>query len=47
MICAAFAATVVVLGIMWANNTRYDGASSRPVAEQQQPSAAAPIGQRS
>jgi len=35
MICAALAATVIVLGIMWVNNTRYDGASSRPVAEQQ------------
>jgi hypothetical protein len=36
MICAALAATVIVLGIMWVNNTRYDGASGRPVAEQQQ-----------
>jgi hypothetical protein len=36
MVCAALAATVVVLGIMWANNTRYDGASPRPVAEQPQ-----------
>jgi hypothetical protein len=36
MICAALAATVIVLGIMWVNNTRYDGASSRPVAEQPQ-----------
>ena len=35
MICAALAATVVVLGIMWMNNTRYDGSSPRPVAEQQ------------
>jgi len=35
MICAALAATVIVLGIMWVNNTRYDGASPRPVAEQQ------------
>jgi len=26
---------VIVLGIMWVNNTRYDGASPRPVAEQQ------------
>jgi hypothetical protein len=34
MICAAMAATVIVLGIMWANNTRYDGTSGRPVAEQ-------------
>jgi hypothetical protein len=37
MVCAALAATVVVLGIMWMNNTRYDGSSPRPVAEQQQP----------
>jgi hypothetical protein len=36
MICAALAATVIVLGIMWVNNTRYDGAGPRPVAEQQQ-----------
>ena len=36
MICAALAATAVVLGIMWVNNTRYDGASGRPVAEKQQ-----------
>jgi hypothetical protein len=35
MICAALAATVVVLGIMWVNNSRYDGASDRPIAEQQ------------
>ena len=37
MICAAMAATVIVLGIMWVNNTRYDGASDRPVAEQPAP----------
>lgn len=37
MVCAALAATAIVLGIMWINNTRYDGASPRPVAEQQQP----------
>ena len=36
MICAAMAATVIVLGIMSVNNTRYDGASGRPVAEQPQ-----------
>ena len=35
MVAAALAATVIVLGIMWMNNTRYDGASPRPVAEQQ------------
>ena len=34
MICAALAATVLVLGIMWVNNTRYDGTSGQPVAEQ-------------
>jgi hypothetical protein len=34
MVAAALAATVIVLGIMWINNTRYDGAGSRPVAEQ-------------
>jgi hypothetical protein len=37
MICAALAATVIVLGIMWVNNTRYDGTSGTPVAERQQP----------
>jgi hypothetical protein len=37
MICAALAATVIVMGIMWMNNTRYDGASPTPVAEQPQP----------
>jgi hypothetical protein len=37
MICAAMAATVIVLGIMWVNNTRYDGASDRPVAERPAP----------
>jgi hypothetical protein len=35
MICAALAATAMVLGIMWIDNTRYDGAGPRPVAEQQ------------
>jgi hypothetical protein len=34
MICVALAATAVVLGVMWVNNTRYDGAGPRPVAEQ-------------
>jgi hypothetical protein len=34
MICAALAASVIVLGIMWVNNTRYDGTSGQPVAEQ-------------
>ena len=28
MVAAALAATVIVLGIMWMNNTRYDGARS-------------------
>jgi hypothetical protein len=37
MVAAALAATVIVLGIMWMNNTRYDGGSPGPVAEQQQP----------
>lgn len=37
MICAALAATVIVLGIMWGNNTRYDGTSGQPVAERQPP----------
>ncbi len=37
MICAALAATAMVLGIMWMNNPRYDGAGPRPVAEQQRP----------
>ena len=36
MTLAALAAIVIVLGIMWVNNTRYDGASGKPVAEQQQ-----------
>jgi hypothetical protein len=36
MIAATLVATVLVLGMMWMNNLRYDGASSRPVAEQQQ-----------
>jgi hypothetical protein len=35
MVCAALAATAIILGIMWMNNTRYDGAGPRPVAEQQ------------
>jgi hypothetical protein len=36
MVATALAATALVLGIMWMNNTRYDGASPRPVAEQRQ-----------
>lgn len=36
MVAAALSATAIILGIMWISNTRYDGASSRPVAEQQQ-----------
>jgi hypothetical protein len=35
MVCAALAATAIILGIMWMNNTRYDGAGPRPVAERQ------------
>jgi hypothetical protein len=27
---------VIVLGIMWVNNTRYDGTSGTPIAEKQQ-----------
>jgi hypothetical protein len=47
MICAALAATVIVLGIMWVNNTRYDGVSDRPVAEQSAPAASvSPTGTR-
>lgn len=36
MVATALAATVLVLGMMWMNNTRYDGASPRPVAEHRQ-----------
>jgi hypothetical protein len=36
MIAAALSATAIVLGIMWMSNTRYDGTSPRPVAEQRQ-----------
>jgi hypothetical protein len=35
MICAALAATVIVLGIMWVNNGPNSGATGRSVAEQQ------------
>jgi hypothetical protein len=35
MVAAALAATTLVLGMMWMNNPRYDGASPRPVAERQ------------
>lgn len=35
MVAAALAATALVLGMMWMNNPRYDGASPRPVAERQ------------
>jgi len=34
MICAALAATVIVLGIMWMNNGRFAGTGGQPVAEQ-------------
>ncbi len=37
MIAAALAATTLVLGIMWMNGLRYDGATPRTVAEQQSP----------
>jgi hypothetical protein len=36
MICAALAATAMVLGIMWVNTNRHDGASHDAVAEQTQ-----------
>jgi len=36
MICAALAATVIVLGIMWIDNTRPYAAGSSVVAEQPQ-----------
>jgi len=36
MVAVALSATAIILGIMWVNNTRYEGASSRPVAEQHQ-----------
>jgi hypothetical protein len=36
MVAVALAATALVLGIMWMNNSRYDGTSPRPVAEQRQ-----------
>jgi hypothetical protein len=34
MICAALAATVIVLGILWMNNARSGGTGGQPVAEQ-------------
>lgn len=34
VICASLAATVIVLGVMWANNGR-DMGGGQPVAEQQ------------
>jgi hypothetical protein len=36
MVAAALSAAAIVLGIMWMNNTRYDGTSPHPVAEQRQ-----------
>ena len=36
MVAVALAATALVLGIMWMNNSRHDGTSPRPVAEQRQ-----------
>jgi hypothetical protein len=35
MVAVALFATAIILGIMWISNTRYDGTSPRPVAEQQ------------
>lgn len=34
MVCAALAAAVIVLGIMWMNTGRFSGAGGQPVAEQ-------------
>jgi hypothetical protein len=34
MVAVTLVATALVLGMMWMNNTRYDGSSPRPVAEQ-------------
>ena len=36
IVAAALTATVLILGIMWMSDTRYDGASPRPVAERSQ-----------
>jgi hypothetical protein len=37
MICAALAATVIVLGIMWVNDTNRSETGARSVAQQAQP----------
>ena len=37
MICAALAATVIVLGIMWVNDTNRSEMGARSVAQQAQP----------
>ncbi|HSI01676.1 MAG TPA: hypothetical protein VLA02_13820 [Reyranella sp.] len=37
MVCAALAATAIILGIMWMNNTRDDGAGPGPIAERPMP----------
>ncbi|MCW5733302.1 MAG: hypothetical protein KIS73_04225 [Enhydrobacter sp.] len=36
MVAAALSTAAIVLGIMWMNNTRYDGTGPQPVAEQRQ-----------
>ena len=36
MICAALAATVIVLGILWVNDTRHPEGGAASVAEQRQ-----------
>ena len=36
MVAASLCATAAILGIMWLNSPRYDGAISQPLAEQQE-----------
>jgi hypothetical protein len=36
MVAVSLTATALVLGMMWMNNTRYDGANARAIAEQHQ-----------
>ena len=37
MACAALVVAAVAIGLMWTNNSRYDGTSATPIAEQTQP----------
>jgi hypothetical protein len=37
MACAALVVAAVAMGLMWTNNTRYDGTSPAPIAEQGAP----------